>query len=133
MINTKKIVLGLLASTFIFNAFPMSEGAPETELIQEEVVTQAAPAETTSLKVKTIDLLMNKLGHIRSCLQGKETCTKTDFAVILSAAAFLRVLFYGGTKRAAPALFRAATYVDPMGYAERAASRITGYRGEGRK
>ncbi len=69
MINTKKIILGLLASSLSFTAFPMEQEA-------------TAPTEKQTLKIQTIDYLMKKLGHIRKCLQGKETCSKADFAIL---------------------------------------------------
>ena len=119
MINTKKIILGLLASSLSFTAFPMEQEA-------------TAPTEKQSLRIQTIDFLMNKLGHLRKCLQGKETCSKTDFAVIITTAAFLRTLFYsfgykvGHSEGWEPhyPILRALRRVDPVGYGERAGRRL---------
>ena len=82
MINSKKILLGLLASSLSFNAFPMEQSTPEIEVTQEEVVAEAAPTATANFRIQTINFLQKKLEHIKKCLQGKETCSKTDFAIL---------------------------------------------------
>jgi len=82
MISTKKIVLGLLVSSLSFQAFPMEQAAP-------------APTKKQNIRIQTINFIQDKLEHIKNCLQGKETCSKTDFAIMAGSLLFLRSLFYG--------------------------------------
>lgn len=116
MINTKKLLLGLLASSFAFNAFPMEQEAP--------TITEPAKAERRGKVVQTIDKVMEKLKHIKQCLQGKETCSKTDFAVLAGSLLFLRGIFYAVASSIEPKLELSpwhkygifttpASYVDP--------------------
>ncbi len=96
MIHSKKIVLGLLVSSLSFQAFPMEQEAiaPEVEVTQEEIVTEPAPTMAKAYAIRTIDFASKKLGHIKKCLQGKEACSKTDFAMLAASLLFLRQFFY---------------------------------------
>ena len=52
--------------------------------------------------VRTIDTVVNKLQHLKGCLQGRDTCSKTDFAILGTGLLFLygavRSIQYGAVR-----------------------------------
>lgn len=96
MITSKKVLLALVASSFALTTFPMESETPAEPVIENmESETPAASAEEKSFAIRSIDFVTNKLGHIKKCLQGKETCSKADFAILAASFVFLRSMLWG--------------------------------------
>ncbi|TET34724.1 hypothetical protein E3J61_02490 [Candidatus Dependentiae bacterium] len=127
-------MLGLLASSLSFTAFPMEQEAP--------TIAEPAKADRNGRVVQTIDKVMDKLKHIKQCLQGKETCSKTDFAVLAGSLLFLRGVFYAVAHSIEPTfgdygkyglITTPALLVDPGKWPEKAQWKYRHWKGERRE